>query len=210
MRINILGNAVAAMLSCVLLSCRHTPIEKPLESYSVLSYKKDSLKKEYHGELREYNGIRLSSIADFVENSIRGPQQVPEETYRLKIAGLVKANVELTYDQVLEHFHYTKVEKLQCVDGWQVTILWEGVRIEDLLNQAGIKDNNVSVIFTAVDGYSIKLPLEYILSKHLLLAYKMNGLKLPAERGFPFVVVAESKEGFNWVKWVTRIEVVYN
>jgi DMSO/TMAO reductase YedYZ molybdopterin-dependent catalytic subunit len=39
-----------------------------------------------------------------------------------------------------------------------------------------------------------------------LLAYTMNGVTLPAERGFPFVVVAEAKWGYKWVKWVTEIE----
>jgi DMSO/TMAO reductase YedYZ molybdopterin-dependent catalytic subunit len=37
----------------------------------------------------------------------------------------------------------------------------------------------------------------------------MNGLQIPEERGFPFVVVAESTEGYNWVKWVTKIELRY-
>ena len=35
----------------------------------------------------------------------------------------------------------------------------------------------------------------------------MNGLPLPAERGFPFQVIAESKWGYKWVRWVTRIEI---
>ena len=31
-------------------------------------------------------------------------------------------------------------------------------------------------------------------------------VELPPERGFPFEVVAESKWGYKWVKWVTKIE----
>jgi DMSO/TMAO reductase YedYZ molybdopterin-dependent catalytic subunit len=34
----------------------------------------------------------------------------------------------------------------------------------------------------------------------------MNDVTLPPERGFPFQVVAESKWGYKWVKWVTAIE----
>lgn len=37
-----------------------------------------------------------------------------------------------------------------------------------------------------------------------MLAYKMNGVTLPPERGFPFQVVAQSKWGYKWVKWVTN------
>jgi DMSO/TMAO reductase YedYZ molybdopterin-dependent catalytic subunit len=35
----------------------------------------------------------------------------------------------------------------------------------------------------------------------------MNGLVLPPERGFPFQLVAESKYGYKWIKWITKIEV---
>ena len=40
----------------------------------------------------------------------------------------------------------------------------------------------------------------------ILLAYKMNGVVLPPERGAPFQLVAESKWGYKWIKWTTRIE----
>jgi DMSO/TMAO reductase YedYZ molybdopterin-dependent catalytic subunit len=40
----------------------------------------------------------------------------------------------------------------------------------------------------------------------IIMAYKMNGVKLPAERGFPFHLVAESKMGYKWIKWITEIE----
>jgi DMSO/TMAO reductase YedYZ molybdopterin-dependent catalytic subunit len=62
------------------------------------------------------------------------------------------------------------------------------------------------VIFHAVDGYTSSLPLDYIRRNDILLAYSMNGVTLPAERGFPFQVVAESKWGYKWVKWVDGIE----
>jgi DMSO/TMAO reductase YedYZ molybdopterin-dependent catalytic subunit len=38
------------------------------------------------------------------------------------------------------------------------------------------------------------------------MAYKMNGVDLPAERGFPFQLVAEDKWGYKWAKWITEIE----
>jgi DMSO/TMAO reductase YedYZ molybdopterin-dependent catalytic subunit len=63
------------------------------------------------------------------------------------------------------------------------------------------------VIFYAQDGYSTSLPLSYIINNNILIAYKMNGLVLPPERGFPFQLVAESKYGYKWIKWITKIEV---
>jgi len=41
----------------------------------------------------------------------------------------------------------------------------------------------------------------------MILAYKMNDVVLPVDRGFPFQLVAEDKLGYKWIKWVTRIEV---
>lgn len=43
-----------------------------------------------------------------------------------------------------------------------------------------------------------------------MIAYKMNGVVLPPERGFPFQLVAESKYGYKWIKWITKIEVSNN
>jgi DMSO/TMAO reductase YedYZ molybdopterin-dependent catalytic subunit len=40
-----------------------------------------------------------------------------------------------------------------------------------------------------------------------MMAYEMNGVTLPPERGFPFQLVAEDKWGYKWVKWITQIEV---
>jgi DMSO/TMAO reductase YedYZ molybdopterin-dependent catalytic subunit len=80
------------------------------------------------------------------------------------------------------------------------------LRIGRYNRRAGVQRNAVTVIFNATDGYSSSLPLEYVRKNKILLAFKINGLTLPAERGFPFQVVAESKWGYKWVKWVSAIE----
>jgi DMSO/TMAO reductase YedYZ molybdopterin-dependent catalytic subunit len=165
----------------------------------------------YPGEVREYEGQNLSSISDFRENSIKGPQNINESTYLLTITGLVNATVKYTYNDVLNGFQkYQKVVTLHCVEGWSVDILWEGFLLKDLLNEAGINPEAVVVIFHAYDGYSTSLPLNYLLDNDILIAYKMNGLTLPPERGFPFQLVAESKYGYKWIKWITEIELSDN
>jgi len=90
-------------------------------------------------EVREYQGEQLSSIADFRENSIRGPQYVNASTYTLTIDGQVESRKVYSYDALMERFpHYRKVVTLYCVEGWDVTILWEGIRVQDLLQEAGV------------------------------------------------------------------------
>jgi len=158
-------------------------------------------------EVREYEGKNLSSVDDFRENSIKGPQRVNEFSYRLLVRGLVKDPLSLTYDQVVSRPQYSKVVTLNCVEGWSATILWEGVRISDLLAQAGADPKAAVIIFAAQDGYSTSLPMEFIVGKNILLASKMNGITIPVERGFPFVLVAEDKWGYKWIRWVTDVVV---
>jgi DMSO/TMAO reductase YedYZ molybdopterin-dependent catalytic subunit len=51
------------------------------------------------------------------------------------------------------------------------------------------------------------LPVSYLVDRHILLAYGLNDVTLPVDRGFPFQLVAESKYGYKWAKWIVRIEV---
>jgi DMSO/TMAO reductase YedYZ molybdopterin-dependent catalytic subunit len=158
-------------------------------------------------EIREYEGENLSSINDFRENSIEGPQHVDIGDYRLKITGLVESPQSYTYDEVINgHQGYKKVVALNCVEGWSVKILWEGVLVKDLLSEAVPLPEAKVVIFHAHDGYTTSLPLDYIKDNFILMAYKMNGVTLPPERGFPFELVAESKWGYKWIRWITEIE----
>ena len=162
-------------------------------------------------QVNEYQGERLSDIGDFHENSIKGPQRVDINSYRLKVTGLVDKQLSYTYDDVVSgHKSYNKLVTLDCVEGWSVKILWEGVLVSDLIAAAGVQPTANTVIFHAYDGYTTSLPLKYIQDQDILLAYKINGLELPPERGFPFQLVAEDKWGYKWIKWVTRIELSDN
>ncbi|MFH0862408.1 MAG: molybdopterin-dependent oxidoreductase [Candidatus Altiarchaeota archaeon] len=157
-------------------------------------------------EVREYNGERLSSVGDFRENSIKGPQYVNISAYRLEVDGLVDSPRRYAYEEVLARDRYSKAVRLDCVEGWSVDILWEGVLVRDLLDDARPKPEANTVILYAADGYSTSFPLSYFADRDILLAYGMNNVTIPPERGFPFHLVAEDKWGYKWIKWVTRIE----
>ena len=129
-----------------------------------------------------------------------------KEDYQLEITGLVKSPLTYTYDEVLTYDQYKKVVTLNCVEGWSATVLWEGVLVRDVIENAGILPQAKVVIFYAYDGYSTSFPLEYILDNDIIMAHKMNEIALPPERGFPFALVAEEKWGYKWIKWITKIE----
>jgi DMSO/TMAO reductase YedYZ molybdopterin-dependent catalytic subunit len=159
-------------------------------------------------EIREYQGERLSSLKDFNENAIKGTQRVDINEYILEIVGLVQETKKFSYNEIIDNFeHYKKVATLDCVEGWLVKILWEGILLKDLIGKDNILPKAKIIIFHAYDGYTTSFPVDYIMDNDILLAYKMNEVTLPAQRGFPFQLVAESKWGYKWIKWVTKIEI---
>jgi DMSO/TMAO reductase YedYZ molybdopterin-dependent catalytic subunit len=164
----------------------------------------DNLKSS---EVKDYQGQDLSSISDFRENSIKGPQYIDKEDYVLTITSSAKGNITYTYDDVLtKHKNYEKVVTLHCVEGWSVTILWKGILVTDLIQESGVDADTKIVIFRAIDGYTTSLPLDFIIENDIIIAHKMNNVTLSPERGFPFQLVAESKWGYKWIKWITQIE----
>jgi len=170
-------------------------------------YQKDKAVKLDAVEVKNYQGEDLSSVNDFRENSIKGPQYINITNYRLEVTGLVQNPKNYTYSDVINHQNYEKVVKLNCVEGWDVNILWKGILVSDLIDEAKPLPNGNMVIFYAYDNYSTSFPLDYLRSNKILLAYKMNNATIPPERGFPFQLVAQDKWGYKWIKWVTKIEI---
>jgi DMSO/TMAO reductase YedYZ molybdopterin-dependent catalytic subunit len=159
-------------------------------------------------EIAAYEGQPLTPVDGIRENSIKGPQQIDIGTYRLSVSGLVSQPEQYTYQEVLDRFpHYEKVVTLHCVEGWDATLLWEGVLVSDLLNRSVPADQGSTVIFQSADGYTTSFPRSYFTDRPILLAYRVNNLTLPADRGYPFALVAEEKWGYKWARWVTGIVV---
>jgi DMSO/TMAO reductase YedYZ molybdopterin-dependent catalytic subunit len=169
----------------------------------------------YPGEVTQYQGQSLTSIADFLQEitqhpdvAIDGTQNIDQSTYTLAVTGLVNNPIKYTYNEVINNFtSYQQVGTLLCVEGWSVTMLWQGVSITDLIQKSGVSPQATVVIFHASDGYTTALPLDYLAQNNIILAYKINNVTLPAAIGFPFAVVAQNQYGYKWIKWVTEIEV---
>jgi len=157
-------------------------------------------------EITEYDGVRLDPYFREYDNSIQGPQSVDPAAYRLEVAGLVERPLSLTYEEVLALPKVTRAITLYCVEGWSEHLLFEGVRVADVIGPAGRKGEVTTVVLYAADGYSTSLPYGDVARLDLMLASSINGRVLDELRGFPFQLVAQSKLGYKWIKWVTRIE----
>lgn len=200
-----------SLMTVLLAGCEKVPTgtqtsESTKKPGEVDVYSQATISRFRTGEIREFQGNFLSPAVGPRDNSIKGVQRVDIQTYTLRIDGLVDQPVTLTYEEAKVLPAHERLITLYCVEGWNATILWKGVRMADLLGKAGIRTEAVTVIFHSVDGYTTSLPLATILEKDLILAYMANGLPLPPEMGFPFIFVAEDKLGYKWARWVNRIE----
>jgi len=158
------------------------------------------------GELKSYQGQALGSVNDFRENSIGGVRKVNLTKYRLRVDGLVKKPRSYTYQELKSFPRQKKVVTTHCVEGWSVTVLWEGIPISEWISRAGVDPKVNTVIFHAADGYTTSLDYKTVVDKNMLIADSANGIPLPAKLGFPFILVAEDKWGYKWARWIERIQ----
>lgn len=77
-----------------------------------------------------------------------------------------------------------------------------------LLEQTGIQDGARSLLLRSSTGYARSFPLEKV--SDLLLATHVEGEPLSTGHGFPLRLVVQGHRGYDWVKWVTELEVSRN
>ena len=181
----------------------------PTEPKAVLAVSTQELTSSRLPEVEavEYQGTKLMLLNSQGNNAIKGTQKLDRDTYSLRVTGLVVQKLNLSYSQILELPAYSEVVYMPCVEGWGFYAKWTGFRVTDLLNSSGLGSGASYVLFSSADGYSTSLPLNYLRQNRILLAYGLNDLTLPPDRGFPLQLVAENKYGYKWAKWITSIEV---
>jgi DMSO/TMAO reductase YedYZ molybdopterin-dependent catalytic subunit len=85
---------------------------------------------------------------------------------------------------------------------------WLGVRLVDLLEQAGVQAGVDQILSTDVDGMTIGTP--YALAtdgRDAMIALGMNGEALPRVHGYPARMVVPGLYGFiSACKWIERIK----
>ena len=159
-------------------------------------------------EATEFQGVKLTPINKQNNNALAGTQYIDKATYTLTIDGLVDHPLTLSYADLQAYPQISQLMDLNCVEGWQFTAKWTGPMLSAIFADARVQSGAKIVIFYSTDdpeGFT-SLDLSYINDNNIIIALKDNDITLPADRGFPFQVVANSKFGYKWAKWVTRIE----
>lgn len=152
----------------------------------------------------------------------------------LMIDGLVANKLRLSLDALKARPAVTRAVTLECAGNgralmsprsttqpWFVegvsTVEWTGVRLRDVLEEAGLDDRAVDIVFTGADRgvqggevqrYRRSLTVDEAMREDVLLAYSMNGEPLPHQHGFPLRLIVPEWYGMASVKWLTRIDAV--
>src|SRR5512135_1760017 len=140
--------------------------------------------------------------------------QVDPATWRLRIHGMVRREVTLTFGQLLRRPLIEDYVTLTCVSDpvggpYAGNAKWLGASLAALIRQAGPLAGASQLLCTSVDGFTSGTPLQVVLDgREALLAIAMNGAALPVEHGFPARMVVPGLYGYvSATKWVTDIEV---
>ncbi len=139
--------------------------------------------------------------------------QVPKDSWRLRIHGMVDRELEVTFSDLLQREQIERYITLSCVSN-QIggdlvgNAKWQGVRLADLLDEAGVRDGATQVVSRSIDGWNCGTPTSAIMDgRDAMLAIAMNGEPLPAEHGYPVRMVVPGLYGYvSATKWVTEIE----
>ncbi|MGH3453231.1 MAG: molybdopterin-dependent oxidoreductase, partial [Nocardioidaceae bacterium] len=148
-----------------------------------------------------------------IDTTLSPPLVKPAE-WELRIHGMVDRELTLTYQDLLDRGLSNAWITLCCVsnevggdlisNAW-----WSGVRIDELLDEAGVSPDADALLSTSRDGWTCGTPLAALTDgRDALLAVAMNGEPLPIEHGFPVRQVVPGLYGFvSATKWVVEWEV---
>ena len=137
--------------------------------------------------------------------------------YRLVIDGLVERPLSLSLAELRTRPSQSQITKHDCVEGWTSIGEWTGVRLETLLDEAGLKPEARYIVFHCFDaltqtedGERYYESIDLIDARHpqTILAWAMNGETLPVPHGAPLRLRVERQLGYKHAKYIRRIEAV--
>lgn len=131
------------------------------------------------------------------------PDPIDRSAWSLSVRGLVDTPLDIEYHELTTDSNQRAL--LDCTSGWYTEQHWQGISIAELLDAVGVSDDARYVRFVSVTGYRWSLPITE--ARETLLATHVGGEQLSHGHGAPLRLVAPGRRGFQWVKWVTRVEV---
>ncbi|KAF2433299.1 hypothetical protein EJ08DRAFT_584006 [Tothia fuscella] len=169
----------------------------------------------------------------YVRNHLWVPEIINPETHTLKVELMDGDEVEYTMDELRKKFNpLTITATLQCSGNrrahmtrgsrqtnglqWEMGAIsnaeWTGVRLRDILADAGVHVDDIPegvkhAQFMGAEAYGASIPIEKAIDRRgdTIIAYEMNGAPLPRDHGFPLRVVVPGHVAARSVKWLNKI-----
>ena len=155
-------------------------------------------------------------------------------SWRLRVGGLVNRPFSLSLDDIKAKPRTTLTVTMECAGNGRARLLprpisqpwlleaigtaeWTGTPLRGVLEEAGIDQRTVEILFTGLDrgiegdvpqNYQRSLPLAEATRDEVLLAYEMNGLPLQPQHGYPLRLLVPGWYGMTSVKWLGQIEAI--
>ena len=145
-----------------------------------------------------FNGNSFPANSWLLDN----PEEVDTSRWRLAVVGAVQHPLKFSFDDL--EASQTLRATLDCTGGWYTVQDWAGLPLKDVLDWAGIDGATRSIIVRSRTGYWRRFALEDAAT--LLLAVRVGDEPLAHEHGAPVRLVAPGRRGYDWVKWVSAIE----
>ncbi len=161
------------------------------------------------------------------------PTMIDVASFRLAIHGHVRTPLMLSLAQLLRMpriemaavnqcsgnsrgLFQPRVPGAQWANGAMGNARWMGVRLRDVLDQAGVLADAVAVRFGGLDGLTVPgaprfekaLAIDHARDGEVMIAFGMNGEQLPLLNGFPIRLVVPGWYSTYWVKMLSDIEVL--
>ncbi len=198
--------------------------------------KKSFRPPNFESPISYLNAAFTPNDAFFVRYHLAGiPDAVDVANWKLKISGeSLERPLELTYENLTHDFESVEmaavcmcsgnrrgfsephVPGVQWGHGAIGNAMWRGVRLRDLLNKAGLKKDAIEIVLDGADGpvldktpdFVKSIPVWKAMDENTLVAFAMNGEKLPHWNGYPARVVVPGWTATYWMKHVTAITAV--
>ncbi|MES2338005.1 MAG: molybdopterin-dependent oxidoreductase [Pseudomonadota bacterium] len=108
-----------------------------------------------------------------------------------------------------------RVPGAQWGNGAMGNALWAGVRLRDVLDRAGVMAGATGVRFAGLDRpppgapwFAKSIGIDHARDGEVMLAFAMNGERLPLLNGYPLRLVVPGWYSTYWIKALDRIEVI--
>jgi DMSO/TMAO reductase YedYZ molybdopterin-dependent catalytic subunit len=157
---------------------------------------------------------------------------IDADTWKLTVDGSVKTPLSLSLADIKARPRQEVTFTIECsgnhgfpfFTGGIGNAAWAGTPLAAILEEAGVMDDGIEVVFWGTDVGDIELKddtrdvkmhqnfarsmsLQDALSPDNILCYEMNGADLPAPNGAPLRLISPGWYGVANVKWLKRIEV---